>query len=257
VQIMDKVSHEPLPFVLKMQQTIFGRGTFIIKTATERKMLLSRLPMILEYSVRCTNSSNAHLRPGSLIISQYISSTKKLNVSFAVTFFLNRDGTHTFLCCAEQVFGESNHWAGASIYYERQCELEGHFKMTIRDVCRFLHTKGYYGAVGIDILEDDCGTQWVVDLNVRPPGSLALGLLKGFFIKRGFQEARLISAMHVLSSKEELCVELKKELEQGRIILIAWVEDRFRGQGWASLIVAGECSSAVDTVLEKVFAARS
>ena len=34
----------------------------------------------------------------------------------------------------------------------------------------FLFSRGYYGPVGIDVVEDTHGGQWVVDMNARTPG---------------------------------------------------------------------------------------
>lgn len=133
-----------------------------------------------------------------------------------------------------------NLWLGGSITYSHQQGYQARFTDVMTKVCCFLHRYGYYGAVGIDILEDGEGKLWVVDLNVRPPGSLVLGLLRGFLEERGLDFAVFVASRRFSVSKDELCVKFAREFAEGRLILNAWVDDDEEAGGWATLVIAGE-----------------
>lgn len=253
VKAITLVTSEPLPFVLKLQQTTFGKGTFIVKTESDRSQLLAVLPAMLEYNLRSTNESNLHLKAASLVITEYIACSNP--ASFAVTFFVNRDGSHVFVGCAKQdLEDDSSSWAGASISYLDQDRLQQHFAATVADVARFLHLRGYYGTVGIDVLEDDFGTQWVVDLNVRPPGSLVLSLLRAFLSDaRGLHDARLVASTKCDLPRDALVRALAPEFAESRVILVGWVDDLLEGGAWMSLVVSGESPSRVSDLLDRIY----
>lgn len=58
------------------------------------------------------------------------------------------------------------------------------FSALMNKVGALLFARGYYGPVGVDVLEDAHDGQWVVDMNVRTPGSLPVGVLNGTFLNK-------------------------------------------------------------------------
>ncbi|KAI9049681.1 hypothetical protein LZ554_005838 [Drepanopeziza brunnea f. sp. 'monogermtubi'] len=221
-EVIGTIINRPLPFVVKLQQTLAGIGTFVIKKDKDKKRLLADLPSRLDTSLQRANLGNIHLRPNTIIISEF-------NMS------------------------DANLWDGASITYSDQEGLEQRFRPSVQDTSAFLQIKGYFGAVGIDIMEGADGRQWIVDLNVRPPGSLVLGLLKKFLSEdRGLDEARLISTMSTRVSKVRFWEALGKELAAGRVIVTAWFEDLETGKNFASLVIAGKDKAAVNELAEIV-----
>lgn len=251
--VKEAILTKPLPFVVKLQQTIFGKGTFIVKTSSDRAKLLFRLPAILQYNLSRTNVLNLHLRPATFIVSDFVTCSANANISYAITFFVKCDGTPEFICCVTQNMGEDNCWEGASITFSDQDRLERHFSKNIRDVASYIHSKGYFGTMGIDVLEDVQGTQWVVDMNVRPPGSLILGLLKGFLSRdRGFNESQLISILKTRKSKEEILEMFGNEVANSSVIITAWYKDIETGINWTSFIISGDAKVDVQRLVEKL-----
>ncbi|KAH8745721.1 hypothetical protein BGZ57DRAFT_778277 [Hyaloscypha finlandica] len=251
--VLETILTRPLPFVVKLQQTIFGKGTFIVKTSNDRAELLSRLPAMLQHNLSRTNVLNLHLRPATIIVSDFVTCSANANISYAITFFVGRDGIPDFICCVTQNMSEDNCWEGASITFSDQDRLERRFSKTIHDVASYINSKGYYGTIGIDVLEDVKGTQWVVDMNVRPPGSLILGLLKGFLSRdRGFDESQLISVLKTTKGKEEVLEMFGNEVVDGSIIITAWFKDVETGINWTSFVISGDTKADVQRLANKL-----
>jgi hypothetical protein len=248
-ETLEAVTFKPLPFVVKLQQTLYGDGTFIITTEEKRQSVINRLPSIWHHNLSRTNASNLHLRPATIIVSEFITSKPGEQISWAITFFVRRDGTATFISCCPQNFTEEDTWDGASITYSEQGAYEQRFAKTVSEVASYLNCKGYYGCVGIDVLEDVNGKQWVVDLNVRPPGSLILGLLKGYlYHERGFNESTLYSQIETKWTKEKFLEQFRDQLATGRIVITAWYDDLENQVSWASVIVSYKDKAEVEEI---------
>lgn len=243
-----------LPFVLKQTMTVSGGGTYIAHTETQRQALISTLqstviPVLLS---SCT-AVNAHLHPATLILSAYVRAVN----SYGLTFFVGRaDGACRFISCSNQEFDGAGFWTGGFIEYLEQADLEARFGGTMRAVGGFLFARGYYGPVGIDVLEDAHGGQWVVDMNVRTPGSLPAGVLKGHFsTERGLHVAYMLSGVRLPCSRETFLETFRVQFEEGRIVIVAWYEevpDGNDGVSWANLAMGGETRKELYELLARI-----
>jgi hypothetical protein len=248
-ETLEAITFKTLPFVVKLQQTLYGDGTFIVTTEEKRQSVINRLPSIWHHNLSRTNASNLHLRPATMIVSEFVTSKPGQQISWAITFFVRRDGGATFISCCPQIFTEEDTWDGASITYSAQDTYEQQFAKAVSEVASYLNVKGYYGCVGIDVLEDVNGKQWVVDLNVRPPGSLILGLLKGYlYHERGFNESILYSQIETKWTKEKFLEEFHDQLATGRIVITAWYDDIENQVGFTSLAISGKDREEVQEI---------
>lgn len=243
-----------LPFVLKQTLTVSGGGTYIVHTEAQRQALTSKLqstfiPMLLSSST----DVNSHLQPATLILSKYIRAVN----SYGITFFVRRaNGACRFISCSNQVFDNAGFWTGGLIEYSKQTYLEMRFSATLRMVGTFLFSRGYYGPVGIDVLEDADGGQWVVDMNVRTPGSLPVGVLRGHFsTERGLHVAYMLSGIKLPYSRERFLEVFSAQFEEGRIVIVAWYEEVPDGNddvSWANLALGGETRKELYKLLAKI-----
>lgn len=215
------VSAHVLPFVLKQNLTVSGGGTYIVHTEAQRKAQISRpqstiMPLLLSSST----DANALLHPTALIFSIYIRAVN----SYGLTFFVSRaNSTYHFIRCLNQDFDKAGFRTGGYIDYLQQPCLEMRFSALMNKAGALLFARGYYGPVGIDVLEDAHGGQWIVDMNVRTPGSLPVGVLKGHFsTKRGLHVAYMLSGIRLPYSRDEFLEHFRVQFEDGRIVIIAW-----------------------------------
>lgn len=243
-----------IPFVVKSQQSSSGGGTYLVRSEDERtscivKMKSTALPVL----VSSINSSNKHLLPADLIITDYIPAIR----SSGVSFFVTQNGHHHFLSATRQDFDDGGFWTGGSIDYEIQHQERERFDDTISKAARFLNDKGYYGPVGIDVLEDTNAQQFIVDMNVRVPGSLPLGLLGHFFyLQRGLQHGYIILGTRFAITREAFLQAFQAQVEAGQIVIIAWYEDRSSlgsGVSWTNLAMAEKTVERLAQLKQLIF----
>ena len=67
----------------------------------------------------------------------------------------------------------------------RQNEIERQVRPTTVPVATALHQRGFFGLFGVDVLVDEAGRQYVVDINPRILGSTPLVFSQLSFHKTG------------------------------------------------------------------------
>lgn len=118
---------------------------------------------------------------------------------------------------------------------------------------KFLHQKGYYGAVNADVLEDTSGNQYIVDLNVRMPGSYVLGALKThFWVQRGLTCASLLFKSLLRTSRKSFIQALGDDFTGGRIVITAWHGDEVSERSFAHLVVGAEDEAGLVEIVQRV-----
>ena len=257
-RLLSPISEQRLPFVLKYQQTFGGGGTFAVASPedlSELKRTLSTqtLPKLLSQ----VNPSNAHLKPATLILSEMI---KDPVGDWGLTFFVTRTGECVFLAVTQQVIDSSKGWIGSTISYTAQDSLEQKFTPIIQEIRTWLYKYGYYGPCGADILEsapkDNNGngsrTLNIVDLNVRPSGSLVLGLMRGHFSeRRSLHEASSFS-VNVKMGREPFIKTFEKQFQEGKIVIVSWYEDMDSAESYGNVVIGAQDQQELEKQVAKV-----
>ena len=255
--IISRISAQPLPFVLKNQQTFGGGGTFIVSSHVDRVKLNHKLSThLLPKLLSQITPANAHLQPATLLLSSFVANPVG---DYGLNFFVTRTGECVFISLSEQKLDSSKAWIGSKISYTAQDALQLRFDKIMCDIGAWLHRHNYYGPVGADILEtasndgeEEPATFHIVDLNVRTTGSLVLGLLRGHFSKRrGLHEASSFSATLKMGRKEFI-ERLSKDFEEGRVVIASWYEDVASGVSFANVVVGAEDAKRLEQEIETV-----
>ncbi|KAK3372194.1 hypothetical protein B0H63DRAFT_484047 [Podospora didyma] len=262
-RIMHAVEHHPVPFVVKTQQTFGGAGTWVIRSEQQKKDILKDLSgnndSILRKLLSQVTASNCHLNPGSIIITDMVENPI---ADYGLTFFVTASGGAVFLAASEQMTDGDNAWIGSTINYTGQLRLEEKFNDLIGRTTAWVGKHGYYGPVGIDILETKTAGETashtgestayhIVDLNVRTSGSLALPLLKGHFTSRGLNCASSFS-ITAKGGRKDFIQNWKSEFESGRMFILSWYEDLEAGSSIADVVVGGEDEKALQEQMKRV-----
>ncbi|KAK0634011.1 hypothetical protein B0T14DRAFT_415307 [Immersiella caudata] len=249
-RVVGAIRKREVPFVVKNQQTFGGAGTWVVTTEEEKAELLRGMESeegALRKLLSQVTAANHHLKPGSIIISDLV---KDPIGDYGLTFVVTEEGEAIFLAASEQMIDESNAWIGSTINYEHQEGLYEKFKPLMERTAKWVAQHGYYGPVGIDILETETPGQTdshtgeqtayhIVDLNVRTSGSLSLPLLKGHFASRGLSCASSFSVT-VKGTRRDFIEKRKKEFESGKMIILSWYEDPEVKDSIADVVVGGE-----------------
>jgi hypothetical protein len=241
-----QIEKQPLPFFVKLPQTVSGVGVFEVFTDTDRTRVKAILDRHLGDMLRRINDLNYDIHPCSLVLQEHIRGTV-----MALSMFVTKKGRPIFIACCKQRFDEDHHWIGGTISYKQQRHLEKLYANTVYKVAEFLHRKGYYGPAGIDIITDQGGNNYVVDLNVRITGTYHLGLLGGHFVQRGLFEVTMVTRYFdcFRTTFEET---FAKEIQNGSLIISGWVHDELTGHSCAAINVGGRDSLRMEQTLDKV-----
>ncbi|KAF4237557.1 hypothetical protein CNMCM8980_004623 [Aspergillus fumigatiaffinis] len=242
-QVLD--SHE-LPFVLKLPQSTSGLGVFKVLTNAQRADVKAILASQLSRMLQQINESNHHMRPCSLVIQDFIHGT-----TMALSLFVTKKGRPIFIACCDQQLDSHGHWLGCSISYKRQLELKETYRNISEKIAAFLHQKGYYGPVGVDIITDASGNQYIVDLNARVTGSYHLGPLAGHFLQRGLLEVTLLQA-YFLCSRTAFEAAFSDEIQKGSLVISSWAHAESTPLSQAAVNIGGRDSSEVEETLKKI-----
>ncbi|KAL0468834.1 hypothetical protein QR685DRAFT_445226 [Neurospora intermedia] len=243
-RIVESVDARQAPFVFKTQQTFGGAGTWVVSDEEKKRELVKKLmddeTGVLRKLLSQVTAKNQQMKPGSVVLSEMVRDPVG---DYGVTFLVRKGGEATFLAASEQMINEDNAWIGSTINYARQERLKEKFEGIMRQTAEWVGKHGYIGPVGIDVLETtdipkdelvqgngissvdgERTAQYIVDLNVRTSGSLALPLLKGHFTSRGVTCASSFSTT-LRGSRKQFMETWREEFETGRMLIMAWYED--------------------------------
>ena len=242
--------------MLKNQQTFGGGGTFVISSSADLQDLQTALSTrILPKLLSQVNSSNAHLKPATLILSDMVTDPVG---DCGLTFFVTKSGTCVFLALTQQVVDSSKAWIGSTISYPEQANFKKKFTPIMNQIGAWLARYGYYGPCGADILEsapreDGAPTQLdIVDLNVRTSGSLVLGLLSTHFsTQRGLHKASSFS-INVDMSRDTFISKFEQGFRDGRMLIVSWYQDLSSGVSYGNLVIGAPDSKALEEQVKKV-----
>lgn len=157
-----------LPCIVKLSHGYAGLGNFHLNSAADEAA------MRLQLSERWPDAK--------LVINSVI---QNIDGDFGVQFYLNRSGGIVWLGFTEQHFDDQMKWCGGSYSAELQSQLFEKFCEIIEPVGRYLHSVGYFGVVGIDLLRDTSGQLFLVDVNPRLTGISPFLLASRIFAKDG------------------------------------------------------------------------
>lgn len=237
------------PFVFKLTQCLGSAGTSLIKTESERARLLDFVSDTLRECLPRLTPHNVHIHPTSFVVSDFIPGN-----TMALNFFIRRDGTPVSLGTCHQLStrgGEGGRQQTA-LTWDHQEQLEAKYRDSLREIGQVLHDEGYFGPAGADIMEDDDGTQYVIDLNVRTATSLILGILRGHCEKRRFGACLVYECLLLGISREGLHGKLWKEFEDGRIIILGCTRLGTKDVWAYPVVLAGETQDIVRETSDKI-----
>ncbi|KAK5656591.1 hypothetical protein OQA88_4570 [Cercophora sp. LCS_1] len=251
-RVVTEIKGREVPFVVKNQQTFGGAGTWVVRNQEEKEQTIQELRGALSKLFGMVTEENQPMRPGSVVICDMV---RDPIGDYGVTFLVTEQGEAVWLAASEQMIDEDNAWVGSRIDYARQEMLQQNFEPLVRRAAQWVAKHGYYGPVGMDILETKTDGETesqagektkyhIVDLNVRTSGSLALPMLREHFEERGLSCASSFS-ITVKGGRNKFIQRWKREFEEGRMLILSWYEDAEAGESMADVVIGGEVEEAL------------
>lgn len=177
----------------------------------------------------------------SLILSDLIPGR-----TMALNFFVRKDGSCIFSGACHQLATGLTGRQNTAIDYTLQKELEEKYRATLDKMSKLLAKEGYYGQVGVDIMEDaKTGNQYVIDANVRTALSMMLFQLRGFFERQGHSMAMVYECIFMSVPREEFEENSAEEFEEGRIVILGGTRLGRRNVWGFGIIIVGRSKKEI------------
>ncbi len=134
--------------MIKTSHGLSGEGTYIIKSASELTYCFEELRKYLDIKLL-----------DKIIVSEFVLNTVQ---NYCVQFYISKAGDTTLIGTTSQLVTPEGKYLGGLIHY-RQTDMSRFFQM-IAAIGQYAHQQGYFGFIGFDVLEDQDGQLYVIDL---------------------------------------------------------------------------------------------
>ncbi|KAL8998135.1 MAG: hypothetical protein Q9169_002756 [Polycauliona sp. 2 TL-2023] len=236
IRMMVNIRTRACPFVVKTPQAVSGQGVFLIRSDQDRHHATDVLQQELLRSLKLMADSKTQVPTCNVILQDMVPGE---NVALAL--FITKAGRAIVSSYCPQLVGLHGQWEGGSISYNEQDTYRLKYRSIVDILARYMHERGFYGPMGVDIITDQGGNHLVIDMNIRVTGSHPLGFLKGHFsTRRGLHEAVLLFPLFLNCSREVFEHAFQGQLREGSMIIAGWCPDKEGSTSIATVILAAE-----------------
>ena len=145
---------EVRPCVAKVTHAMGSLGIFVIRNNANEQEFMD--------FVQSTGNP-------TYVVTEYVHIQRNL----ACHFFLHPNGDIVWFGSSENLAVGDGKWSpDSTIDMDQQEELQVLMRPFVEDVARFCYTNGFWGFAGIDVLVDQDGVGFLVDLNPRVTGTM-------------------------------------------------------------------------------------
>ena len=152
---------------------------------------------------------------------------------------------------------QRGYWAGSSMDLTKQQVLRDCFRNTVRPVAEKLKSKGFFGYVGCDVLVDQNGLHYVVDINPRLNHSTPLLLAGIKMFNKGWKHGIYLQDSIIFDGTEEELIEKCEKIDQsqGQVLVLSCCKDKAITQVRCLLVIysnsVNECWDIFHRLLAK------
>jgi hypothetical protein len=133
---MHVLKTRPVPFVVKLQQTIGGYGTFVVENEEDRIEVSETFETaVLSNLLAMVTPENKHMKPECLIFTDFVPSEE----SMGIAFFVKKSGESMFISGSLQRFTAEHHYDGSMIDFTAQDGFKAEYTDLVNKVAAYLH----------------------------------------------------------------------------------------------------------------------
>ncbi len=198
------------PYLIKASHGLSGEGTYIIRNEKDLEYCLSELKLYLELKL-----------VDAVVVSDFVKNEVQ---NYCVQFYVNKSGDPTLIGATNQLVSAEGVHLGGFIHYHPDNMTKFHHKVAV--LSRFLRKHGYFGVVGVDILEDRDGQLHMIDANIRVNGSTPLCLQRPTLLALGKEVAKYSTDYQMEGSLDEVLVALRAYLDRKDFIILSVGQNR-------------------------------
>ncbi len=193
------------PCLIKLSHGYAGLGNFFVRNEADLKKAQSQI--------------NEQWPDAPRVINQLLSD---IVGDYGVQFYLNKQGELTWLGFTEQVFSAAGKWSGGVFNADIQDEFYDEFLRVAQPVAKYLHQRGYFGVVGIDILQNKKNEFFLVDLNPRLTGITPFLVASRLFIDEGYSHGIYAASVELSGTLSDILRRVEAVADTRILILGAY-----------------------------------
>lgn len=183
-KVLDQVTP---PCVVKLSHGYAGLGNFFIRTPFDESMMREQVAQ--------------QWPDAKLVFNELI---ENIVGDTGIQFYLRKDGSVVWLGLTQQQFDAKARWSGGVFSAGEQEEGRGRYQDAVLATASRLHSHGYFGVVGIDVLTNADGQQFLVDVNPRLTGVSPFLMASRKFAAQGLTEGIYVASQTFAGSIDDL-----------------------------------------------------
>ena len=223
------------PCIAKLSHGYAGLGNYVLETADDEckinQLLSKRWP-------------TAELVYNSII--------EDICGDFGVQFYLRPDGTPIWLGFTEQHFDETGRWCGGTFSAASQTESMERFSKIISPVAKYLGSNGYFGVVGIDILQDKNDQLFLVDVNPRLTGITPFLMASRVFSSDANLTEGIYKASCLVPVQLDQLLERVESFRDAKVVVLSAYDDQAAEQTICHLSATSSSQEHCSEILEQL-----
>lgn len=196
-----------LPCIVKLSHGYAGLGNFFVRSPSDEQDMRKQLSSWWPDATLVVNS----------ILDDIVG-------DFGVQFYLSKDGTMTWLGLTEQLFNDNMRWCGGVFSQSTQEEMFEPLCKLIEPSGEYLHSVGYFGLVGIDILHNKSCEMFLVDVNPRLTGISPFLMASRIFQRSGLGEGIYQASCRFEGTLNQL-IESAEKVSDAKVLVQSAFED--------------------------------
>ena len=217
------------PCVAKLSHGYAGLGNFFINSNDDAIAMRQKL--------------DEQWPSAKLVVNSLI---ENINGDFGVQFYLRKSGEIVWLGFTEQKFDKNRRWCGGTFTASMLDEMLPHFEPFIEAAGAYLHSVGYFGVVGIDLLRDTSNQFYLVDVNPRLTGISPFLIASRIFARDGHTNGIYRASCRFDVSPDELIAKAEQTTD-AKLLVLSAVQNSSSGQTIAHVSAS---STSIDTSVE-------
>ncbi len=223
------------PCIAKLSHGYAGLGNFMLHNSSDEDKMRHQL---------------AQRWPGAKLVFNSI--IPNIVGDYGVQFYLSRTGEITWLGLTEQNFNDVGKWSGGTYSHNLQTAMIEPFEPIVVATAKHLSSQGYFGVVGIDILRDEAGACFLVDVNPRLTGITPFLLASRIFeSEESHQEGIYLASFQFDGSLDKL-IQLAESFGQQKVLVLSAFERPGASQTVCHLSVSSDSQESNDLVVKQI-----
>ena len=224
------------PCMIKLDQSLGGFGNYVVENREKFEEVSNMI------NTRFGSDS-------SYVISEYIQDVQCI---LACGFYVGKSGRIRLFGIQECTMEIFAHIGGYIDWNKHEQYKQQLYRKFVVPVSNYLHKKGYFGIVGLDIIRSPSG-DYLVDMNSRVNGSTPVLILSHHMMELGFSHSRYDKCnIYNMTSKQlvEKANSINEKTSNARIVILATADEGKKCR--ASVAAFSDSKEMVDSLQDQL-----